>query len=567
MKQKLLALSLLAAVSALHAAPWTYRGTLIDGGKPANGQYDVRVTLLNEAKTASLTSPITFYSVKVVDGNFEVNVDFGMDLSTSPTMALKTEVQQGGSGFVALGEATRFDPKAALGGACWDTVGNTGTNATTDFLGTVDNQALVLRTNNARSLRIEPSTELSATLPITANIIGGSRANALGTPFLGGGGDPVRGAVVAGGGTVQNGDPTYTTAGPNRATDHYSTVSGGIDNVAGNSNIGNFTDAPFATVSGGRGNTASDSNATVSGGIGNTASGTSSSVSGGTSNSASATASTVSGGSSNTAAGLRSTVSGGNSNCAGGDNSWVGGQNAKTRVGNGTGDGTCAASSGDANGDEGSFVWADQSSTDDFVTRSENQFIVRADGGFGVNTNFTGVLGTGLDDMVIRARESGDDSANLRLLAIGGLFANFSVDAVSGTMELSSFPATGQNRMSFSGGTGGLATLTNGGTWTNASSRSYKENFASVNGLDILSRLVKLPIMTWDYKGSSEGQHMGPVAEDFKATFGLAGDGKSISTVDADGIALAAIQGLNAKLESENAALRARLDALEARAK
>jgi hypothetical protein len=47
----------------------------------------------------------------------------------------------------------------------------------------------------------------------------------------------------------------------------------------------------------------------------------------------------------------------------------------------------------------------------------------------------------------------------------------------------------------------------------------------------------------------------------------LAGDGKSISTVDADGIALAAIQGLNAKLESENAALRARLDALEARAK
>ena len=93
-----------------------------------------------------------------------------------------------------------------------------------------------------------------------------------------------------------------------------------------------------------------------------------------------------------------------------------------------------------------------------------------------------------------------------------------------------------------------------------------------MNGLDVLSRLVKMPIMTWDYKGSNEGLHMGPVAEDFKATFGLAGDGKSISTVDADGIALAAIQGLNAKLESENAAqraqldvLRARLDALEAR--
>jgi uncharacterized protein YceH (UPF0502 family) len=69
------------------------------------------------------------------------------------------------------------------------------------------------------------------------------------------------------------------------------------------------------------------------------------------------------------------------------------------------------------------------------------------------------------------------------------------------------------------------------------------------------------------------------VAEDFHAAFGLGADGRAISTVDADGIALAAIQGLNAKLMSadaareaeiatlhvENAALRARLDAIEAR--
>ncbi len=53
---------------------------------------------------------------------------------------------------------------------------------------------------------------------------------------------------------------------------------------------------------------------------------------------------------------------------------------------------------------------------------------------------------------------------------------------------------------------------------------------------------------------------MGPMAEDFKANFGLGGDGKSIGTVDADGVALAAIQGLNQKLKfanTENAALRA----------
>ena len=102
MKKSLLTLALLVATGALHAAPWSYRGSLNDGGKPANGLYDLRVTLLNEAKTASLSSPITLYAVQVVDGNFAVDVDFGIDLSASPVMALKTEVQQGSSGFAAL---------------------------------------------------------------------------------------------------------------------------------------------------------------------------------------------------------------------------------------------------------------------------------------------------------------------------------------------------------------------------------------------------------------------------------------------------------------------------------
>ena len=67
------------------------------------------------------------------------------------------------------------------------------------------------------------------------------------------------------------------------------------------------------------------------------------------------------------------------------------------------------------------------------------------------------------------------------------------------------------------------------------------------------------------YKSSTEGTHIGPMAEDFKDAFGMAGDGKSIGTVDADGVALAAIQGLNQKLESENAELRLRLEAIEAK--
>jgi hypothetical protein len=69
----------------------------------------------------------------------------------------------------------------------------------------------------------------------------------------------------------------------------------------------------------------------------------------------------------------------------------------------------------------------------------------------------------------------------------------------------------------------------------------------------VLQKLVALPVKAWFYKGDhDEGQHMGPVAEDFAETFGLGNNEKYISTVDESGVALAAIQGLNKKVETEN---------------
>ena len=44
---------------------------------------------------------------------------------------------------------------------------------------------------------------------------------------------------------------------------------------------------------------------------------------------------------------------------------------------------------------------------------------------------------------------------------------------------------------------------------------------------------------------------MGPMAQDFSAAFGLGEDDKHISTVDADGVALAAIQGLHQQLQTK----------------
>jgi hypothetical protein len=106
-------------------------------------------------------------------------------------------------------------------------------------------------------------------------------------------------------------------------------------------------------------------------------------------------------------------------------------------------------------------------------------------------------------------------------------------------------------------GFGNGAYVTTGGVWTNASSKAFKENFGSVDVGTVLDKLVAMPIQTWFYKAShEEGQHMGPFAEDFAATFGLGKDEKHITTVDESGVALAAIQGLNRKVEDENAVLR-----------
>ncbi len=100
------------------------------------------------------------------------------------------------------------------------------------------------------------------------------------------------------------------------------------------------------------------------------------------------------------------------------------------------------------------------------------------------------------------------------------------------------------------------------------SSRHLKENFAAVDGQEVLASLVALPITTWKYKTEASGKrHMGPVAEDFHAAFGsLGADTKHISLTDLAGVALVAIKAQQAMIREKDAqisALRDRLLALE----
>jgi hypothetical protein len=99
------------------------------------------------------------------------------------------------------------------------------------------------------------------------------------------------------------------------------------------------------------------------------------------------------------------------------------------------------------------------------------------------------------------------------------------------------------------------------------SDRNAKTNFANVNTRQILEKLACMPIQDWNYKADPTSvRHIGPTSQDFQVAFGLnGGDDVHISTVDAQGIALAAIQGLNEKLQAENTQLRVRFASLEAR--
>ena len=83
------------------------------------------------------------------------------------------------------------------------------------------------------------------------------------------------------------------------------------------------------------------------------------------------------------------------------------------------------------------------------------------------------------------------------------------------------------------------------------SDRNAKEHFRPVNSREVLAKVARLPITEWHYKQAAEVRHLGPMAQDFRDAFGLGHDEKHIATVDADGVALAAIQGLNQKLEEQ----------------
>jgi hypothetical protein len=305
---------------------------------------------------------------------------------------------------------------------------------------------------------------------VEATIAGGVGSTASGQAASIGGG--LDNEVMADYGTIAGGGRSVVTDPNtrNRVFDDYGAIGGGGNNQAG-SDDGDTTNATYATISGGRHNTASAVYATVNGGYFNTASK------------------------------KYATVPGGYYNTAAGDYSFAAGRRAKAN-------------------NPGCFVWADSSNTD-VTCDVDNRWVAQATGGVLFYSDYRLMYGVYLPP--------------------------------------------------------------GGNSWNSFSDRANKENFTPVDGQAILRQVAVMPLHEYNLKSQDDSvRHIGPVAQDFNAVFGYGESDTAINMEDADGVALAAIQGLYqlaqeqadyierletqiADLRTENIAQQRQLDDLEAR--
>jgi hypothetical protein len=495
-------------------------------------------------------------------------------------------------------------------------------------LGTGDNQPLNLISWNSRVLRLETKKVSLGGFDslIAVNTLGGASGNVISNGVMGGtiagggaetnhlfGSEAAPNTVLDNFGTVGGGlNNTAGYASADFDDARAATVAGGENNAAGNewAAVGggrfNTASGTFATVGGGYSNRIGNYNsnstisggsenfiepnvsyATIGGGIGNLIQGYtdastvvggyfnailagaySSTIGGGEGNliHTNALNSTIGGGAQNTIVdyaqlstigggynnviqfdALAATIPGGSDNTAAGDYSFAAGRRAQANH-------------------SGTFVWAD--STDaDFASTAANQFAIRASGGvrlsdstpnlsFGSTTrqmlNLWGTqYGIGVQTATVYFRCDNADANDGFIWYRGGVHNDGYANPGGGGTEMMHLVSSGLY-------VNGAIVLT--------SDRNAKENFTLVSPREVLEKVVALPISRWNFKEDKASEHLGPMAQDFRAAFGLGPDDKHITTVDADGVALAAIQGLNQKLNEKDAEiqqLKQRLDKLE----
>lgn len=502
---------------------FTYQGLLSNSNTLANGSYDLTFKLFNASSGGSQAGPtLTNLNTGVTNGLFTAVIDFGAQFGGT-TYWLEIGVRPSGGGTF-----TTLSPRQELTTAPYaifaesaNAAGLSGTIPMASLSGTYGGAVTLNNAGNSFSGDGSGLTNVSA-----ATLGGLSSSNY----WQLGGNNVGSGQFI---GTTNDAVLDFRVNNVRAlrfrlTTDWQAFYSNAPNVILGSSVNGVSTTNVGGTVSGGGAigsalatpypNMVSADFGTIGGGANNTVAGEFSTVAGGSGNTAGGNgtigSATVAGGSGNTASGNYATVGGGANNTASGDFATVGGGYINTASGSSS---FAAGNLAQAKHD-GSFVWADNYSAAlfAFASTAANQFSVRATGGV----------------RFVTAIDSGTGAA-----------------------------------------TAGVKLNSGDTSWGTISDRNAKKNFAPVDGEAVLARLEAVPVQRWNYKWEADDSipHIGPMAQDFKAAFYPGRDDKSITTLEFDGVELAAIQGLNQKLREKDAEIEAlkekasKVDSLEKR--
>ncbi len=309
----------------------------------------------------------------------------------------------------------------------------------------------------------------------------------------------------------------------NRVTQEYSTIAGGYTNVientysfigggrfnrirardnvigGGGHNLIDIGDI-FSVVGGGESNKIHNDRCFIGGGRGNVASNIYVTIGGGDKNVARGDSATISGGWTNYIGSADAAViAGGRGNKIHNNCDYSTIPGGRGNIIDNSADYAFAGGRGAHVTHDGTFMWADHNSSPRLYSTAENQFIVRASGG-------------------VIFYSANNTTAGVRL--------------PSGS-----------------------------GSWSSLSDRNAKTDVKPLDSVQVLKTLCTIPVQTWRYKDqTADIRHAGPMAQDFYAAFKLGEDDRHISSMDADGIALSAIQGLHKITREENAQLKERMD-------
>jgi hypothetical protein len=606
MKAKLIRIiSGLAFCASLHQAAaqgtaFTYQGQLNNSANPVNGSYDLTFSLYN-ASTGGMQNGSTFTdtAVGVTNGLFTTTLDFGtvlngtfywlqigvrtngsgMFTSLTPRQQLTptpyaifaesanasglsgtipTEdfsgtytsvlnLNNAGNSFAGNGTGLTNVNASLLNGLAtsnfWQTTGNTGTSAGANFLGTKDGQDLVFKANNIEGLRLTTSQSLilqrpsqysdfsehnglgvygnSSSLPDTGSRLFANNANLVGPVLYGESGGGLGVISATGQQTLAlNWDSLGVSLNLPTTIIGAAYVSGPVT-ASGFANTGAGLGDFFAGPNAG--------NSTITGQY-NTADGYNTLNVDGT-------------GGYNVAAGAQALYS----NTTGNFNTAVGDDAMKLNV---TG-GTDVALGYQALEDGTNLNY----STGVGYQALKNSNYLYINGGQGLNGS-VGDYNTALGYQALINTTEGSDNIAIGYKAgeavttgINNIYIGNAGNAADNAVIRIGTPGT--HTACYLAGT----VYANGVELT--SDRNAKENFKPVDSQTVLAKVASLPVSEWNYKSDSQCvQHIGPMAQDFQAVFQLSTDDRHISVVDEGGVAIAAIQGLNEKMNEKDAEIQ-----------